>query len=313
MKFLHVVVAAIVNNCNEVFIALRPDDKHQGGLWEFPGGKVEPGESVKDALARELHEELGIEVRVSRPLIQIRHHYADKSVCLDVWRVTEFDGYAHGKEGQAVTWWPIRHLRQKAFPAANEAIIDALLLAERYLITPEPAQGAAAFLQDLERALRSNIRLVQFRAKSLSDDAYRALAQEVVLRCHEVGAKVLLNAEPSLARELGADGVHLSSDRLMALSERPLGADFLCAASCHCAEELAQALNCGLNFAVLGAVQTTHSHPGRQALGWGRAAELIEEAGLPVFALGGMSEADMDQAWSSGAQGIAAISEFWGD
>ena len=154
---------------------------------------------------------------------------------------------------------------------------------------------------------------MQFRAKSLNDDEYRALAQKVISCCHQKGARVLLNAEPSLAVELGADGVHLSSRRLMALTERPLSDGFVCAASCHNAQELAHARSCGLNFSVLGAVQATKSHPGREALGWEQAGELIDEAGLPVFALGGMSEADMEQAWRHGAQGVAAIRAFWCD
>ncbi len=316
MKFIHVVAGAIINDLGEVFIALRPKGKHVGGLWEFPGGKVELGEVAKDALARELYEELGIQVRAARPLITIKHHYPDKSVCLDVWCVTKFDGVPHGKEGQEVTWWPVSQLRQKAFPAANEAIIDALLLPECYLITPEPdpLECDAVFLAALDRALTTNnIRLIQFRAKSLPEEKYRNLAQQVIARCQQSGVKVLLNSPPSLALALGADGVHLSSDRLMAMVDRPLGAGLLCAASCHSADELAQAQKCGLDFVVLGAVQTTRSHPGRAALGWPQAERLISDAAVPVFALGGLSGDDLEQAWLCGAQGVAAISAFWDD
>lgn len=127
-NLIHVVAAVIYSDDRQkILITRRPDHLHQGGLWEFPGGKVEPGEQPRAALHRELNEELAIDVVKSEPFIEIRHDYADRQILLDVWRVWFFTGVPHGNEGQQLQWSPIRGLQQFAFPAANEAIIEALL------------------------------------------------------------------------------------------------------------------------------------------------------------------------------------------
>ncbi|MDG9670707.1 8-oxo-dGTP diphosphatase MutT [Hahella sp. CR1] len=130
MKAVHVAVAVVLDQHNRVLVARRPDHLHQGGLLEFPGGKVEPGETVLAALQRELFEEVGVQVDVSEdaanPLIQIEHHYPDKHVLLDVWRVSRFSGEAQGREGQYVAWLDLNELDPEAFPAANREIIAAL-------------------------------------------------------------------------------------------------------------------------------------------------------------------------------------------
>ncbi len=308
---VHVAVAVVVNERNEVLLALRPEDKHQGGLWEFPGGKVEAGEGVVQALERELLEEVGIGVKQARPLIQIRHHYGDKSVWLDVWRVERFDGEAHGREGQAVEWVAPERLHERRFPAANRAIVTAVQLPDRYLITPEP-DDLDLFMQQLERSLVAGVRLVQLRARSLPAEAYAGLAQRVLARCRHHGARLLLNAEPLLAERLGADGVHLNSSRLMALSERPLASPRLVAASCHNAGELARAQAIGADFALISPVAATASHPDATPLGWSRMGALLESVALPVFALGGVGPGDLATAYQHGAQGVAAIRSLWG-
>ncbi len=122
-----VAVGVIQDSQGRVFICRRPDDKHQGGKWEFPGGKVEAGETVQQALARELAEEIGIRVTALAPLLEIRHDYADKAVLLDVWRVTGFDGDPHGREGQAARWVELAELADHQFPEGNRAIVARLL------------------------------------------------------------------------------------------------------------------------------------------------------------------------------------------
>lgn len=127
IKRVHVAVGVIINADSEVLLALRPRDTHQGGLWEFPGGKVEARESVGEALSRELKEELGIEVLRCSPLIEVVHDYPDKSVRLDVWWVKQFQGAPTGREGQAIEWVRAERLHQYAFPEANEPIVDAVM------------------------------------------------------------------------------------------------------------------------------------------------------------------------------------------
>ena len=312
MKYLHVVAAVIRDESGRIFLAKRPDHKHQGGLWEFPGGKVDAGEDARTALERELHEELGIEVIQAHPLITVRHHYPDLSVELDVWQVDGFSGEAHGKEGQQVAWVAAERLHEYSFPEANLPIISAARLPHRYLITPEPMEWDT-FLTGLEQALAQGIKLVQFRAKTLSDEEYLQLAAEVTARCHAAGAQVLLNAEPGCLAQTNADGIHLTSARLAALSERPVGPGKWLAASCHNEAELRQAQALGVDFAVLSPVAATASHPEAQPLGWEAAVRLIDGVNLPVFLLGGMGEGVLDRAHESGAQGVAGIRAWWGN
>ncbi|WP_440054208.1 8-oxo-dGTP diphosphatase MutT [Pseudoalteromonas sp. T1lg65] len=124
-KVVEVVVGVIKRN-DEVFVCKRADNQHQGGLWEFPGGKVESGESVFAALYRELEEEIAIQIADSQELMQIEHDYGDKCVRLLIHVVETFKGEPHGAEGQPSQWVKIQKLDELAFPAANKMIIERL-------------------------------------------------------------------------------------------------------------------------------------------------------------------------------------------
>jgi 8-oxo-dGTP diphosphatase len=138
------------------------------------------------------------------------------------------------------------------------------------------------------------------------------LIQEVLQRCRQANARLLLNADPKLVSEFGAAGVHLTSERLMASTVRPLDDSYLVAASCHTQEELQHAVKLGLDFAVVSPVHTTSSHPGAQTLGFPGFHDLTERASIPVYALGGMQAADLPTVFRHGGQGIAAIRGLWG-
>jgi 8-oxo-dGTP diphosphatase len=309
---IHVAVAVIRNPAGQVFITLRPDHVHQGGLWEFPGGKVEPGESVSDALRREIHEENGIDIMRALPLIRIPFRYPDKHVLLEVWEVLEFRGTAHGREGQAFRWVSADELGQFAFPAANKAIIAAVQLPAVYLITPEPGDNWQVFLDQLESRLASGITLLQLRAKHLDNDCYTHFANEVAGLCHHYHATVLLNHAPETLAKVPADGIHLTARRLMQLQQRPIAETFWLAASCHSVGEIEQANRIGVDFIVLSPVKSTHSHPHLTALGWSTFGHWTEHAAMPVYALGGMSTPDITTSREHGGQGIAGISNLWG-
>jgi 8-oxo-dGTP diphosphatase len=308
---LHVAAAAIVNRQREVLLSLRPVHLHQGGLWEFPGGKLEPGESVSQALQREIAEELGIRVGAARPLIRVHHQYADRRVLLDVWRVEEFTGEVRGLEGQLVEWVPIKELGGRAFPAANRPVVQALQLPSAYLITPEPDSRRELFLQHLRQALEAGIELVQLRAPRLAPHDYAQLARPVVALCHQHGARVLLNADAALVEQLNADGLHLNSVRLAQASGRPLSPDLTVIASCHSREQLQQARRIAVDAAVLSPVRPTASHPGIEPLGWTQFAAWVDDCPFPVYALGGVTPADIATAQAHGGQGIAAIRALW--
>lgn len=308
---VYVVAAAVLDDQGRVLITRRPDHVHQGGLWEFPGGKVEAGESMHDALARELHEEVGIDIKQSRPLIRVHHSYPDRNVLLDVQRVDEFSGVAHGKEGQPFKWVKPEHLPDFSFPNANLPIVRAVQLPGYYLITPDPNGDTQAFLKQLEKCLSNGIRLVQLRAKTLLQDDYIELAKQVKELCVGFGAKLILNADPGLVSIVDADGVNLTGDRLTALDKRPLPDNKWVAASCHTDDDLAHAKKIGVDFAMLSPVQATASHPDTIPIGWEKFQTMTEYAAFPVYALGGVKPDDLELAFENGAQGIAAIRALW--
>jgi len=308
---IHVAAAAVFDDRQRVLICRRPPHTHQGGLWEFPGGKLEPGETIESALRRELMEETGINVTSARPLIRVHHDYPDRRVLLDVWRVERFTGTAAGHEGQPIRWVLPGELKRYRFPAANIPIIKAVSLPDRYLITPEPGTDVDNFLVRLDAAIRRGGVLVQLRVKQSLHTDYRVLVKQALGVCHSRNARLLLNTEPSLALELGADGVHLTSARLLALHERPLDSGYLVGASCHDLKELEHASAMNLDFAVVSPVLETASHPGAKALGFTGLRNLTEQADLPVYALGGMTETDLVRSFDHGAQGIAAIRGLW--
>jgi 8-oxo-dGTP diphosphatase len=309
--WVHVAVGIVRNAAGEVLLTRRPDHVHQGGLWEFPGGKVETGETVEIALGRELREELGIQVRVARPLIRVRHAYPDKGVLLDVWCVAEYNGQPSGQEGQPLVWAVPQALPSYTLPAADRPIINAVRLPAEYLITGAPANSPERFLRRLERALQRGIALVQLRAKPLCETALLDLYQQAQVLGRRYGVPILLNGSPVQADRVNADGIHLSAARLRRLDRRPLPLDRWVAASCHDRAELHQACRIGVDFAVLSPVNVTASHSEATPIGWKSFQAWVAEANIPVYALGGMTPADLVQAWHHGAQGIAAIRAFW--
>ncbi|KFI23859.1 Nudix family hydrolase [Nitrosococcus oceani] len=310
---LQVAAGAIFNRQGQVLLSKRPLYVHQGNLWEFPGGKLKPGEEVRQALSRELWEELGIQVLQARPLLQVHHDYPDRSVLLHVWRVDRFSGTPKGQEGQPVVWVSPENLNAYPLPAANHAVVTAVCLPPTYLITKEPAGNQMAFLSSLRQSLQAGVQLVQLRAKKLSPEHYQNLTWKVQRLCFEYKAILLVNTVPAQAAEWGADGVHLTGNHLMHLSHRPLPANKWVAASCHNAAQLAHAANIGVDFAVLGPVFHTSTHPQALPLGWERFQTLIAQIPFPVYALGGVGPEHLKEAWSRGAQGIAAIRALWGD
>lgn len=311
MNRIHVAAAVIRSPDGLVLIAKRPLDKHQGGLWEFPGGKVEVGETVEAALARELQEELNITVTEARPLIQVRHDYPDKQVLLDVWEVLAFSGEPHGAEGQPLGWVEPADLPNYRFPAANRPIITAARLPDHYLITPD-GLSPQQLLDGVARALDAGIRLIQLRAPSLCHLDYRALAAEVTAMCGG-RAQLMLKGPLQWVDEFPTAGWHLTAEQLRdhAGQGRPVPLRQWLAASCHDAAELDLAMTMGVDFVTLSPVLPTATHPEVQPLGWSRAAELLVGFSQPAYLLGGLGPADLAQALRAGGQGVAAIRAFW--
>ncbi|MES9993073.1 MAG: Nudix family hydrolase [Candidatus Thiodiazotropha sp.] len=308
---IHVAAAAIFDTEGRVLVTKRADHLHQGGLWEFPGGKRETGESIEQTLARELDEELGIQPLEYDPLIRIKHSYGDRQLQLDFFRVTRYRGRASGLEAQPLKWlWP-SEMDPHKFPQADRPVITALQLPSRYLITGEDANQLNSFLRRLDYSLAQGVGIVQLRAHCLSDRDYRQLLSASLPRCRRQGVKLIINRPLRVLDWLGeADGVHLTSPQLMSLNQRPAEAGFV-GASCHNPDELKQAAQLRLDYTLLSPVAQTSSHPQATALGWKRFTEWVDGINIPVYALGGMSPDSLLQAKRAGAQGIAGISTFW--
>ena len=304
----------VANPSGEVLLARRPDHLPHGGLWEFPGGKVEGEESPVAALERELQEEIGLTGIEAEPLLRVPYPYAGTPVLLDVWTVRRYQGEPAAREGQTLRWVAVGELDGYAFPEANRAVVAALQLPPTYLITPEPGPEPSwpGFLERLERVLAGGVRLVQLRAKGLARADYERLARQTLSVCRRYGAELLLNADAETVRRVGADGVHLNGARLQAAAARPLPGGYRVAASCHDAAQLARAAAIGADFAVLSPVRATASHPGAPALAWDRFQALVADSIIPVYALGGVGPDDIATARARGGQGIAAIRSLWG-
>ncbi|MFT0213221.1 Nudix family hydrolase [Pseudomonas sp. F1_0610] len=307
---LHVAVAVIRNAQQQVLLSFRAKKKHQGGLWEFPGGKVEQGETVTQALKRELEEELGISVQQSHPLIQVRHTYPELTVLLDVHEVTAFLGEPSGKEGQPIKWVEQQALTDYEFPAANAAIVQAAQLPKHYAITPHGLTDTQV-LAGVARLLEQGIKLIQWRDPQRSTKAYQDLIEPLLSLCDGAGARLAVKSENAPWTYYPQLIWHLTSQQLQYFAQQKIIKNGLLAASCHNAHEIALANQLAVDFVTLSPVLATATHPDINPLGWTKVQELISQAKMPVFVLGGLAAEDVAQAQKSGAQGIAAIRSLW--
>jgi 8-oxo-dGTP diphosphatase len=303
------VAAAVLERADGSFLlAKRPPGKVYAGYWEFPGGKIEPGETPAHALARELHEELGIEVHRAFPWITRLYTYPHATVRLHFMRVSDWYGIPRPHEGQELSWQTPGHPTVAPMLPANGPILKSLELPAIYGITCAGVTGVPVFLARLEAALGRGLRMVQVREKQMQGAEFRRFLTEVVERVHQAGGKVLLNSE-HVEHSAQIDGVHLTARALFEAGPRPT-VRWL-AASCHDASELQRAREIGVDFAVLGPVAATPSHPNAKPLGWEEFARLSRDTTLPLYALGGMQPADLPLARASGAHGLAMLRGAW--
>lgn len=318
-NFVHVVVG-LVQKDKQILIAKRPREKHQGGLWEFPGGKLEAGESPFSALSRELKEEVGIDIHSADSFLKIYHHYPDKSVFLDIYSIEKFSGQARGQEGQIVKWIAKDELYTYDFPAANQKILKALFVPEQIAITPETITKAFDFSEGVKQALKLKNSAILLRAPKLDDTDYLACAQSFALAIKHLGAneklKLLVNRAFVLEEDLAVDGLHLSSQTLLTSQDslpeqiKTIERSLLLSASCHNERELTQAQKLACDFVFLSPLKATESHPKAKPLGWQAAQALIEKVEVPVLLLGGLGPEDSGQSKDCGALGVAGISRF---
>ncbi len=305
LPVIEVAVAIITRSDGSFLLARRPEGKPYAGYWEFPGGKVEPGESSLHALNRELMEELGIHIELAYPWITRVFTYAHATVRLYFYKLVKWHGELHAYENQELFWQSAGAVGVAPMLPANVPVLRALNLPPVYIITNAAELGVQVSLMQIESSFQQGSRLVQVREQVMIKDELRAFAHQVVELAHRHGAQVLVNDDVELSREIGMDGVHFSSVQLMGLSSRPN--TNWCGASCHNSEELFHAEQLGMDFVVLGPVLPTLSHPGAASLGWKKFAALIHDFSLPVYALGGLRLEDLITAWEHGGHGIAMM------
>ncbi len=308
-KIVEVAVAVVQKSDGSFLLAQRPAGKDYAGYWEFPGGKVESGETARDALVRELREEIGIEAETVYPWLTQVFTYPHATVRLNFFRVNKWKGEPYPHEGQQFAWQVGGNISVSPVLPANTNVLRALRLPHLYAISNATELGTEVFLQRLQLALNNGLRLIQIREKGWAREDLRELALRAVKMAHAAGARVLLNEDVALAHEVGADGVQLTGAQLAACKVRP---DIeLCGASCHNLEELQHAAALELDFALLSPVLPTKSHPGAAHLGWDAFANMAMTSAVPIYALGGLQQEDMEISWQHGAHGIALLRQAW--
>jgi 8-oxo-dGTP diphosphatase len=299
------VAAAVIQRPDGAFLlARRPQGKVYAGYWEFPGGKVEAGEPAAAALARELHEELGIEVETAHPWITRVFTYPHATVRLQFFRVLKWKNEPHPREDQAIAWQEPNATMASPMLPANAPVLASLALPAEYAVTDATKWGTAVMLAKLQRRLEQGLKLVQLREPGLSAEERRIFSDEAIGRARRFGCKVMVKVPHP-----GADGIHVTASQLMRLNEKPRG--MLAAASCHTREELERAMQLELDFAVLGPVKETASHAQVAPMGWDTFAQRVRGSTIPVYAIGGLTRADLEQAWRAGAHGAAMIRGAW--
>jgi 8-oxo-dGTP diphosphatase len=321
---IHVIAGVMQDTTGYVLVAQRPAHKFMAGAWEFPGGKIAPEERRVEGLAREFQEELGIRIDMAHPLIRYRHTYDEFGVDLDVWRITNWQGAPRGLEGQSIAWHPPEQLLDIGLLPADETVVRAIRLPDTFTITPPSASsGTEFFLDQLEQMQRA--KLLCLRRPDLEATELLELAAGAACRIEGTRTRLILHGNPTelvplvtnppaaLRTRLGdaIAGLHVPARHLAELSARPVSAALWFGASCHDAVELEAALNLGADYAWLGPVKPTASHPGARALGWEKFESLIVGLPLPVYAIGGLAPQDLATAWAAGAQGIAGIRGLW--
>ncbi|GAA0918801.1 Nudix family hydrolase [Rothia nasimurium] len=304
---MDVVAGILIDGAGRILIAQRPPGKHLAGMWEFPGGKLEPGEAAEAALVRELDEELGVAVDPLsfEPLIRVPWSYGGRAMRLEAILVRAWSGEPAALDAAVIEWQLPEAIDPGILAPADRPILAALKLPAHYPITPADVPVNEAVML-VRVALARGERLIQWRVPSASSSDSREAIEALLPELRRFGAALVLSRDIEMARELGL-GVHLASAQLRQLGARPLPLTQWVGASCHDAEELALACRLGCDFATLSPVMATKSHPDAEPLGWPRFAQMAEAASLPVFALGGMGPDDLVDARMHAGQGVAGI------
>ncbi len=303
------VAAAVIERPDgEFLLACRPEGKPYPGYWEFPGGKIEPGEDAREALVRELKEELDIVVREATPWITRVYAYTHATVRLHFFRVTAWEGEAKPLEDQAIAWQRPGATTVAPMLPANAPVLSALALPAVMVVSSASESSFEKWILGLSALLASERVLVQIREKGLDALRVQHLLSRALARAEPFGVRVVVNSDCGHFPQ--AHGVHLTAAALAQATARP--PEPLVGASCHTRAELEKAAALGLDYAVAGPVKPTASHPGAPGIGWDAFAVLVQGLPLPVYAIGGLVRGDLAEARRHGAHGVALRSAAFG-
>lgn len=309
-KPVQVSVGVVFNSNGQILISRRLERSEYGGYWEFPGGKVEPGETLTEALYRELYEEVGICCQNPIPLITVPYNFSAKPIILSVYKVNNFSGTAESREGQPIKWISIDEVSDYRFPPANQAIIHALNLPQKLFITPEPdIDNIGVYLLRLTQAIQNHKPMVRLRAKNISHKQYISLAHQLNFICKTSNVKLIVDDIETM-HETNADGLHLTSENLLQTDNSLNLHDKIIGGSVHNIEQAKYASKLKLHYACVSPVKHTTTHPNLTPLGWEKFTQLASIIPSPVYALGGLSQSDLNIAVEQGGQGIAGITGF---
>ncbi len=308
-RLIDVAVGVLITPDHQVLLASRPEGKPYAGWWEFPGGKLEAGESVAQALARELHEELNFDILNAFPWVTLEHVYEHAHVRLHFTRVTLWQGQPSAREGQQFAWFSLKGELPKPLLPATVPTLRWLQLPSVIGISYANVIGLASFIQAFERQLVQGLKALIVREPDWSDEQVDTLLQALLPRAREHQAQIFVSSRHARRLWYGADGVHLRSADAAVLTQRP-DLEWV-GVSVHGAQEINHAAALKADFCVLGSVMPTATHPGTPTLGWPGFMQTKGHNALPVYAIGGLRRTDLDIAQAHGAHGVALMRDLW--
>ena len=306
---VNVSVAVLINNNRQVLLGQRLHPKSWEGWWEFPGGKIEKGETSVDALYREIDEEIGVKITQFKKWVIRKYSHGGNDITLHFFKVYGWEGEVTSKENQKLVWTHLQNPNVSPILPANLFIQKAFDLPKYYAITNLSETSKKVFFNQLQNRISNGLKMIQVREKNISFDEFKIFSNEVIKICKPKGVKVIINSDVNLAYEIKADGVHLRSKDLISIKKIPK--NLIVSASCHTQEEIYIAEKLNINFLVLSAIKKTLSHPDIKPIGWDEFEKIVNRVNTPIYALGGLGVNDYSVALENGAIGIASQRSIW--
>jgi 8-oxo-dGTP diphosphatase len=306
---VNVSVAVLINADHQVLLGQRPPPKSWEGWWEFPGGKIEKGETSVDALYREIYEEIGVKISQFKKWVTRKYSYGGNDITLHFFKVQKWEGEVTSKENQKLVWTYLKNPNVFPILPANLFVQKAFYLPKYYAITNLSETSKKVFFNQLQNKITNGLKMIQVREKKISFNEFKIFSKEVIKICKPKNVKVIINSDVNLAYEIKSDGVHLTSKDLISIKTKPK--NLIVSASCHTQEEINIAEKLNIHFVVLSAVNKTKSHPNTKPIGWNKFQTIANKTNIPIYALGGLSTEDYEVALENGAVGIASQRSIW--